>query len=193
MSPKEVLDLPLNVRKDPEARRPVVGQCIKPRWRCWRQLSSKAGRWAKEGVRLPWRQVPMPRKLPQKDLCSEEQHHIDVAVEDMLQAGAVYENTAKNLVLSPIYTVPKKEKGKRRLVINLRWVNSHLRTEHFKMTTMKEIKGMIRKDAFMAKIDLKDCYWQVPVYQKDQRFLSFRWKGKNYTFRSLPFGLSVSP
>ena len=147
----------------------------------------------KEGVRLPWRRVPIPRRIRGKDLDTEEQSHVDTAVMDMLSKGAVYKNKAKNLILSPIYTVPKKEKGKRRLVINLRWINRHLEAEHFKMTTIRDIKGMISKGGFMTKMDLKDCYWQVPVHERDQRFLSFRWRGENYSFRALPFGLNVSP
>lgn len=135
----------------------------------------------------------MPRKLRQKPLDTEECARIDEAVVDMLQAGAIYKNDAKNLVLSPIYTVPKKDSNKRRLVINLRWVNSHLMTQHFKMTTIREVKQLVTKDAFMTKIDLKDCYWQVPVLPEHQRFLSFQWRGQNYSFNCLPFGLSVSP
>lgn len=111
----------------------------------------------------------------------------------MLAAKVIYKNDAKDLVLSPVYTVPKKDSKKRRFVMNLRWINRHLRTEHFKMTTMKDVKSMITKNAFMTKLDLKDCYWQVPVCKEDQRFLSFRWRGVNYSFNSLPFGLSVSP
>lgn len=111
----------------------------------------------------------------------------------MLAAKVIYRNDADDVVLSPVYTIPKKDSKKRRFVMNLRWINRHLRTEHFKMTTMKDIKSMISRNAFMTKIDLKDCYWQVPVCQQDQRFLSFSWKGVNYSFNSLPFGLSVSP
>ena len=111
----------------------------------------------------------------------------------MLQAGAIYENHAKNLVLSSIYTVPKKDSKDRRPVINLRWVNSHIIAKHFKMTTLKDVKAAITKGCFMAKIDLKDCFWQLPVRKDHQRFLSFRWRGKNYSFRCLPFGLNVSP
>jgi len=76
----------------------------------------------------------------------------------MLQAGAIYENHAKNLVLSSIYTVPKKDSKDRRPVINLRWVNSHIIAKHFKMTTLKDVKAAITKGCFMAKIDLKDCF-----------------------------------
>jgi hypothetical protein len=122
-----------------------------------------------------------------------EKAFLDQSVNEMLEKGAIYENKAKDLVLSSIYTVPKKDSNKRRPVINLRWVNKHIKHSHFKMATMKDVKAAITKDCFMAKIDLSDCFWGLPVHKKDQRFLSFRWGGKNYSFRCLPFGLNVSP
>lgn len=40
---------------------------------------------------------------------------------------------------------------------------------------------------------MKDCFWQVSVHKKFQRFMSFEWKGVVYSFRALPFGLSLAP
>ena len=48
-------------------------------------------------------------------------------------------------MLSSVYTVPKKN-GKRRMVINLRWVNEHLNKVHFKMSSMKDVKQGLTKD-----------------------------------------------
>ena len=110
-------------------------------------------------------------------LAPQEEEWLDASVAEMLKAGAIYRNDASNLVLSSIYTVMKKGTDKRRPVINLRWVNDHLHQTHFKMTTMKDVKAAITKNCFMAKVDLKDCFWQMPVAKKHQRFLSFAWKG----------------
>ena len=110
----------------------------------------------------------------------------------MLDMNAIYKTDRKDLVLSSIYTVPKKN-GKRRPVINLRWVNGHLHRKHFKMSTMKDVKAALTKGCYMASVDLTDCFWGLPVAEKDQRFLSFRWRGQNYSFRVLPFGLAPSP
>ena len=92
----------------------------------------------------------------------------------MLQAKAIYRNSeAKpSLVLSSIYTVPKKDSAKRRPVINLRWVNSHINTAHFKMTTMRDVKAAVQQGDYLAKLDLSDCFWGLPVHPRDQRFLS---------------------
>ena len=149
--------------------------------------------WVKRGVHLPWRRVPRPTIRPQKVLTDDECVWLDAAVKEMISAGAIYETKAENLILSSIYPVVKKDSDKRRPVINLRWVNEHLHTAHFKMSTMKDVKAAIIEKCFMAKIDLKECFWQMPVAKKHQRFLSFHWRGKNYSFQCLPFGLSVAP
>ena len=41
----------------------------------------------------------------------------------------------------------------------------------------------------MAKIDLKDVYFLVPVHRDHQRWLRFHWQDQNYQFCCLPFGL----
>jgi hypothetical protein len=110
----------------------------------------------------------------------------------MLKEKAIYSNKRKDLVLSSIYTVPKKN-GKRRPVLNLRWINQHLPRQHFKMSTMRDVKAAISPNCYLASLDLTDCFWGLPVAPEDQRFLSFQWRGTNYSFRCLPFGLSLSP
>ena len=173
---------------------PITGGCLRPRWRQWARLSPQAGKWVKEGVRIPWHhRLPRTCKRKQRQLSPEEESYLDQSVDEMLQKGAIYENKNKNLVLSSIYTVPKKDSDKRRPVHNLRWVNNHIKHQHFKMATMKDVKAAVTEGCFMAKIDLSDCFWGLPVHKADQRFLSFRWRGKNYSFSVLPFGLSVSP
>ena len=45
----------------------------------------------------------------------------------------------------------------------------------------------------MAKIDLKDAYFAVPIDKKDRQYLRFRWRNKMFQFNCLPFGLSCAP
>ena len=61
------------------------------------------------------------------------------------------------------------------------------------MSTMKDVKAALTPGCFMAKLDLKDCFWGVPIAEEDQRATAFRWRGINYVFRCLPFGLALSP
>ena len=45
----------------------------------------------------------------------------------------------------------------------------------------------------MAKVDLQQAYWHIPVHHRFRRFLSFRFQGKDFQFKAMPFGLSVTP
>ena len=45
----------------------------------------------------------------------------------------------------------------------------------------------------MKKIDLKDAYFSVKIDIKHRKYLRFRWKGKSYQYRALPFGLATAP
>ena len=45
----------------------------------------------------------------------------------------------------------------------------------------------------MAKIDIKDAYYSVPIKTQDQRFSKFIHRGKIYNFCAVPNGLSLGP
>jgi hypothetical protein len=143
-------------------------------------------------VKIPWLRAPRACKRKQKELSEDEIRMLDAEVQRMLEMNAIAESTREDLILSSIYTVPKKN-GKRRPVINLRWVNEHIKKIHFKMSTMRDVKQALNKDCWMASIDLTDCFWGLPLSEHDQRACAFHWRGKNYVFRCLPFGLSLSP
>jgi hypothetical protein len=146
-------------------------------------------------VRIPFLRTPRPCKRRQRILSPEEFQFLEEEVKRMLRMNAIREmkpEEAGRSVRSSIYTVPKKN-GKRRAVINLRWLNSHVNTEHFKMTSMKDVKSAITPGCWMASLDLSDCFWGLPVSPDHQRFLAFDFEGKTYCFQVLPFGLGPSP
>ena len=93
---------------------------------------------------------------------------------------------------SQMFLVPKKD-GRQRPVINLKKLNLSVKTEYFKMEGIHMLKDMLKAGDWMAKIDLKDAYFMIPMAQEDREFLRFQWKDKTYQFNCLPFGLSSAP
>ena len=93
---------------------------------------------------------------------------------------------------SQMFLVPKKD-GRQRPVINLKRLNQSVKTEHFKMEGIHMLKDLLRAGDLMAKIDLKDAYFMIPIAQEDRDFLKFQWKDQTYQFNCLPFGLSSAP
>ena len=55
------------------------------------------------------------------------------------------------------------------------------------------IKDLVKQWDWMAKVDLKDAYFLIPIYPDHQKYLRFQWKGQTYQFHCLPFGLSCAP
>ena len=45
----------------------------------------------------------------------------------------------------------------------------------------------------MASIDLKDTYFNIPIFGLHRKYLRFIWKNQRYKFTCLPFGYSLAP
>ena len=86
-----------------------------------------------------------------------------------------------------MFVVPKKD-GRQKTVINLK---RSVETKHFKMEGNHMLKDLLKAGDWMAKIDLKEAYFMIPIAQEEREFL--QWKDKAYQFNCLPFGLSLAP
>ena len=64
---------------------------------------------------------------------------------------------------------------------------------HFRMETIQFVLLSVRQGDWMASIDLKEAYLQVPVHPDSRRFLRFVVQGRVYQFSALCFGLSTAP
>ena len=61
------------------------------------------------------------------------------------------------------------------------------------MEGIHTLRDLLKAGDWMAKIDLKDAYFMIPMAQGDREFLRFQWKDKTYQFNCLPFRLSSAP
>ena len=73
---------------------------------------------------------------------------------------------------STLFLVLKNE-GQYRPVINLKNLNYHLKTEHFKMEGMHIVRDLFQTQDWMTRLDLKDVYLAMPVHHKHRKFLRF--------------------
>ena len=55
------------------------------------------------------------------------------------------------------------------------------------------LKDILKKGDYMVKIDLKDAYLTVPIWQNHQKYLRFLWRDSLLEFACLPFGLASAP
>ena len=64
---------------------------------------------------------------------------------------------------------------------------------HFKMETIRTVKGLIKPGDWLLKLDLKDAYLTVPIHQNHRKYLRFHWQGQIWQFQVLSFGLNRTP
>ena len=55
------------------------------------------------------------------------------------------------------------------------------------------LQDLLKKGDFMVKLDLKDAYFTVPVWNGHQKFVRFIWKETLWEFSCLPFELASDP
>lgn len=88
---------------------------------------------------------------------------------------------------SSLFTRPKKD-GTHRTILNLKYLNEECDTHHFKMESLKQAIHMIRPNAYLASIDIKDAFYTVPIHPGHKKYLKFMWKGIPYQFEAMPNG-----
>ena len=88
--------------------------------------------------------------------------------------------------------IPKKT-GDLRVILNLKKINVFIPVQHFRMETLNVILPELRPQDWAVSLDLKDAYLHVPIHPQSRRLLGFRFQGKTYVYKVLPFGLKDSP
>ena len=86
-----------------------------------------------------------------------------------------------------------KTSGSWRPVITLSHLNRFVDVSPFPIETIQSVLLSVRQGDWMASIDLKEAYLQVPVHPASRHFLRFVFRDKVYQFKALCFGLSTAP
>lgn len=122
-----------------------------------------------------------------------EEKVIDKEIEILLDMKVIIEAKHEyGEVISPIFTVPKKN-GEYRMILNLKELNQSVAYHHFKMDTFESTIKLINKGDYMASVDLRHAYYSVPIALEQQKFLRFLWKDKLYQYTCLPNGIGCAP
>ena len=114
-------------------------------------------------------------------------------IKELLEQGVIKQvKYNKSLFLSPIFTVDKAN-GKHRLILNLKSLNKYVKYHHFKMQTFESALTLIKPGIYMSKLDISNAYYSIPIAPEHQKYLSFRFKDKYYSFTCVPNGLACGP
>ena len=146
------------------------------------------------GYRIDFLQKPYQHRPPPPIVFTkEEEECMQTEIQSMLGKQAISETSqSPEGFYSLLFLVPKKD-GKQRPVINLKKLNQSVVPKHFKMEGIHLLKDLLKPGDWMAKVDLKDALFMIPMAREDRAFLNFEWQNRTYQFNCLPFGLSAAP
>ena len=127
-----------------------------------------------QGFKIPFSQTPFQFGPPQlARMNQEERLQINSEIKGMLRKGAIQQvKSEPGKFLSNLFLVNKSDGG-HRPVINLKFLNSFIPYQHFKMEGMHLIKDLLQERDFLIKIDLKDAYFGIPLEKSSRKYVRF--------------------
>jgi hypothetical protein len=145
----------------------------------------------KDGHKLPW--ISKPAKFHHGvSKCPEG---LKVGWQELkaryLQNGAIKQVNCTGYT-SRSFLIPKKGGGLR-LIVDLRFINQHVRKYNCRYESLKNLQALAKKGYHMVSFDLQDAYQCVAIHEDDQSFLSFCVDGEYFACSALPFGYTNSP
>ena len=145
------------------------------------------------GYKLPLFTEPPPHRQSNSASALKHKEFVTEAVSELFQNGCVKKVEACPHICSPLSVVVNPE-GKKRLVINLRYLNQFLKKESFKYEDLRTLLSLLKAQDYLCKFDLKSGYHHVDITTLHWKYLGFQW-GTNdgqqyYMFTVLPFGLA---
>ena len=177
-----------------------VGGCLALHWRQWQAIGAET--WVvtvlRDGYRVPFTDSPPPLartpvSFPTYWAGSPRAQALRQEVEVMLAKGAL--EIARDPgpgFYSRLFLV-EKATGGWRPVIDLSHLNDFVQLTSFKMETVALVLLSVREGDFLASLDLKDAYFQIPIHGSSRKLLRFMSEGTVYQFKALCFGLSTAP
>lgn len=148
------------------------------------------------GFKIPFINNIRPIQIsepPQYELSKTEENILLQCISKLISIGAITKvKPCTGQFISSIFFVPKPD-GSSRFILNLKSLNEYVDNPHFKMEDFRSVSKVLNRNDFMAKVDLKDAYYSIPISPEDRKFLRFRFRQEIYEYTCLPFGLSCAP
>ena len=109
---------------------------------------------------LPFVSVPQSKFFANQKSAHENSMFVTETTQDLLDTGCIKKVHERPIVCSPLLVVVNNS-GKKRLVINLRYVNLFLWKEKLKYEDMRTALMLLESGDFLSTFDLKSGYHHV--------------------------------
>lgn len=151
-----------------------------------------------EGYKLPLVQTP-PRLVNKNNLSAINNSDFVVeTIQELEGSGRIIERPMNTLhVINPL-SVSTQSCGKKRLVLDLRYVNQFIYKKKVKFEDYRKALEYFCLGGYALKFDLKSGYHHIDIFSPHQVFQGFSWTfldgiTRYFTYTVLPFGLTSAP
>ena len=168
-----------------------VAQCL-PEWK--KLTSDQEILNLVQGVRLDFKEPPIQDKIPNEIKFNREEEPLVIQeLERFLDLGILEKSSIQpGDFVSNLFTRPKKEPGRLRIIANLKNLNKFIKFVHFKLEGIEAALQLVQPGAYMVNIDLENSYYSLKVHPEDTKYLKFICFGQIYRMVCLPMGYSQS-
>jgi hypothetical protein len=148
------------------------------------------------GYKLPFFSTPPSNFLQNNQSALKNADFVSQAIEELLVNNLIVERLYIPTIVNPL-SVSTQSSGKKRLILDLRYVNQFLWKEKITFDDTKVAMDYFQKGDFMISFDLKSGYHHINIFEEHSEYLSFAWSFQGnvryFSFQVLPFGLSTAP
>ena len=148
------------------------------------------------GYRIPFHSTPPVSFSSNNKSALAHSDFVNEAISELLVTNRIFESEVLPHNVNPL-SVSIQSSGKKRLILDLRFVNKHVWKQKVKFEDLKVALNYFDKGHFMFSFDIKSGYHHVLIFPPHQTFLGFSWfyqgKVRYFCFRVLPFGLCSAP
>ena len=146
------------------------------------------------GYKIQFHTEPNMQTLPSPSFSNSRSLVISSEVSALYIKTAINKITpSTNQFVSPIFDVPKKDSKDRRVILNLKFLNTFIVKTKFKLEGFYCISSLVCRGDFLVSIDLKDAYLMFSMHEETVDYLCFDWDGIRYYYQCMPFGLTSAP
>ncbi|UYV74991.1 K02A2.6-like [Cordylochernes scorpioides] len=111
---------------------------------------------------------------------------------DEMEALGIIKKVNHPTPISSHMVIVRKD-GKIRICLDPSDFNKILLRREFPLKRLEDIAVPLHKSKYFTKLDLKKSFWQLPVDEETQPYLTFSTPWGRYSFLRVPFGIKTAP
>ena len=127
----------------------------------------------RDGYKIPFTYTPKKAYFKNNKSSLQEYEFVTKTLKELLQNNLIEETKSIPYVVNPL-SVAEDSYGKKRLILDLRYVNKHIYTEKVKFDDWNCFKNFLDENSkYMFKFDLKSGYYHIDINKNFQKYLGF--------------------